>query len=283
MVDAGTAHVPLDSVFSRDCQTLLGLSILYWDWLVTLDQEVKIIWPNVFPSWSASALSYVLLRYSTMLAYLPVLVLEIITPLEGRPCGPYMLFRQILFVYCHGFVYILLSIRVYALYERKKKILVFLWALAAAVGGVGIYGIIIGMSPGHTFSKHCLTQADPKSVAKKALAWEGLLVGDFALFSLTVWRSYKLNHEARLRGGIPILNLILRDGTLYFCVLLICNALNIATFYFNAGKPGLLGSLGTLSSCMSVTMMGRMTLNLQREGSPRFRGCYKAPHAVRQA
>ncbi|THU88782.1 hypothetical protein K435DRAFT_304556 [Dendrothele bispora CBS 962.96] len=94
--------------------------------------------------------------------------------------------------------------------------------------------------------------------AQEAAAWEALFVYDTLIFAMVLVKGYQ---SRRSEERIPLLDLILRDGAVYFAVMALANLANILTFYF-AG-PYTRGSLSTFSSAISVTMISRLTLNLR--------------------
>ncbi|KAH8826687.1 hypothetical protein DL96DRAFT_1603814 [Flagelloscypha sp. PMI_526] len=55
---------------------------------------------------------------------------------------------------------------------------------------------------------------------------------------------------------------MLRDGAVYFLVMIVANAANVATFYTLG--PRLRGNLSTMASSISVTMTSRLILNLHQ-------------------
>ncbi|THH16612.1 hypothetical protein EW146_g4063 [Bondarzewia mesenterica] len=109
-----------------------------------------------------------------------------------------------------------------------------------------------------------LTMSDATGI-RVAVAWEGEFVLDMIIFSLTVARTYQHRDVWTWSRGMGLRNtglvrLVLRDGALYFVTMALANLLNILTFYL--APPILKGVLSTFSSCISVTMMSRLMLNL---------------------
>ncbi|KAJ3745701.1 hypothetical protein DFH05DRAFT_1523972 [Lentinula detonsa] len=96
-----------------------------------------------------------------------------------------------------------------------------------------------------------------------AAAWEALFLYDSMLFLMTLHKAYKTRHELRQeRLRIPLVVIILRDGSIYFGVMALANLVNISTFYYP--DPFLRGALCTFASSMSVTMMSRLMINLHK-------------------
>ncbi|ETW76148.1 hypothetical protein HETIRDRAFT_422723 [Heterobasidion irregulare TC 32-1] len=92
-----------------------------------------------------------------------------------------------------------------------------------------------------------------------ATPWEAQMLFDITVFGLTLVQSYK--HRENLRwfrglqmersGTLELVELLFRD------VMALVNLANVLTFY-----DPLRGSLSTFASCVSITMMSRLVLNL---------------------
>ncbi|THH12885.1 hypothetical protein EW146_g7276 [Bondarzewia mesenterica] len=123
-----------------------------------------------------------------------------------------------------------------------------------------------------------------------AVAWEAQAGFDLLIFGLTITKS---TIERRQRPGINswfrletgLIDLIYRDGAIYFAFMVLANLSNIFTFYF--APDGLRGVLSTFASwyvpplrhltlnytpthrthSVSVTMMSHLMLNLHKAAS----------------
>ncbi|KAK1235298.1 hypothetical protein PQX77_001487 [Marasmius sp. AFHP31] len=117
------------------------------------------------------------------------------------------------------------------------------------------------------------------SARRLAGVWIALFIYDTILFFLTVSRTY--HHWSRVRVDphvvqLSLLSLMFRDGAMYFAVMALATLSNILTFYLCG--PFMRGGLSSFASCISVTMMCRLMLNLHatadtglstRPGDPR--------------
>ncbi|KAF5318709.1 hypothetical protein D9619_010635 [Psilocybe cf. subviscida] len=118
-----------------------------------------------------------------------------------------------------------------------------------------------------------------RSSIRIAGAWEALLVYDCIIFGLTIFKTWSARHHHVITGiSIPLTTLLLRDGAIYFAVLVFCNLLNILTFYVRIvllfpgisltplafTGPFLRGELAAFATCMSIVMICRLMLNLHR-------------------
>ncbi|KAH8795192.1 hypothetical protein DL96DRAFT_1270772 [Flagelloscypha sp. PMI_526] len=85
---------------------------------------------------------------------------------------------------------------------------------------------------------------------------------DSIIFALTLVRSYRATRDSGRRFSIPLVDVMRRDGAVYFLVMIVANAANVATFYTLG--PRLRGTLSTMASSISVTMTSRLILNLHQ-------------------
>jgi len=66
--------------------------------------------------------------------------------------------------------------------------------------------------------------------------------------------------------GEGLLDMILRDGSLYFAVMALANLTNIFTFYFAVGT--FKGSFSAAASCIASSLCSRLVLNLYEAATP---------------
>ncbi|KAI0064854.1 hypothetical protein BV25DRAFT_1914014 [Artomyces pyxidatus] len=96
-----------------------------------------------------------------------------------------------------------------------------------------------------------------------AVAWEAQAVFDLLVVGLTIRKTLqtreRMGRRLSFTGG-GLVDLVYRDGAIYFVVMALANLANILTFYL--AHPLLKGVLSTFASCISITMMSRLMLNL---------------------
>ncbi|KII83334.1 hypothetical protein PLICRDRAFT_450465 [Plicaturopsis crispa FD-325 SS-3] len=179
--------------------------------------------------------------------------------------------RKIVLVISEVLVCAILTLRVYALYQRDRRILTFV--LAAGLVAIGISGWSF-TSQKSAVSKQASTGCHMANTAASgeylAIPWEMLFTFDCMIFGLTLRATY---HEHRRHRGLmltgrrlPLAILLLRDGALYFGVMALANLSNILTFYLSS--PLLKGCLSTFASNFSVLLMSRLMLNMHKHASP---------------
>ncbi|KAH8804110.1 hypothetical protein DL96DRAFT_1718214 [Flagelloscypha sp. PMI_526] len=184
-------------------------------------------------------------------------------------------------------VAVILMSRVYAIWSRNRKILLTFCILFAS--GIGIVSWSMATSPHSDQSAEpkvsCLHPGVSKEVAiHLAIDWEFMFLCDLVVFVLTLVKSYqgmKYVSGLEIIGYIPLLSVMMRDGTLYFLsvefllflyavekkltdhgtrAIAVVNAANVGVFYLSSSQ--LRGSMSTFASSISVTLASRIMLNL---------------------
>ncbi|KAF8155293.1 hypothetical protein K438DRAFT_1987014 [Mycena galopus ATCC 62051] len=238
---------------------LAPLTFLYYDHLLTFGDEVRYIWNK--PK-TPSAYCFFLNRYLAAFGDVAVTVFSYHKVPESWS-DPFHLILILL-----SKSSLKLQSVFFLRYEFMRSLLaVSIWA-ASGAGGVPQRG-----EPGCNI-------ADPRHVAILiAIPWEAVFVYDVMIFSLLF---YKSQRDSGLRWAkIPIVNLLIRDGSIYFALMATVNLANILTSYI--AEPLLVSCLSTFASkcvllalsflapepphspsvgSMSVTMMSRLMLNL---------------------
>ncbi|KAJ7362284.1 hypothetical protein DFH08DRAFT_321655 [Mycena albidolilacea] len=216
----------------HDCLHLLGICVLYYDHLLTLDTEIDYMWKGL-----GAAYWFYIIR-----------------------CHIYHIGHQVLLVGTQIIVSIVMTLRTHALYGRNLRLFAALLAV-----GLPLLGIVVWSTQGQQATPiddfpGCHVSISQSTAYHLVASWEALFVYDTLLFLLVLRRTYTTWRDAAFKTNLPIHALLLRDGVLYFGAIAFVNFCNIATFYF-AG-PILAGSLSTFTSCMSVTITARLMLNL---------------------
>ncbi|KAJ7866041.1 hypothetical protein B0H14DRAFT_2733439 [Mycena olivaceomarginata] len=233
---------------------LIGLTLLYFDHLITLDIEIDLLWRR---RKSFSAYWFFINRYFGFFSGIAVAALPFST-LSTKACMRYSVFREIVLLVTQTIAGIIMIIRVYALYGRNRRILWFMFGIGMCVVVVTVYSVTQQHASRPMVLGGCHFELTEKTAYHLAGSWEGLFLFDTVVFGLTVYNAYRTG-----RKMIPSLNLhalVVRDGAVYFGIMALANLANIASYYFSG--PILPGSLATFASCISVTMISRLILNL---------------------
>jgi len=239
---------------------LSAICCLYYDHLLTFDQEIDYLWAR--PK-HQSSYWFFLNRYFSLFGNVAVTVLGF-SEFSGESCKRYLLFRQLFLIANQIIVCILLTLRVYALYECSIRILRYLAGIGIILVFLPCWALLDEMNiPVQTTTFGCHVALPTITAYRLAGAWEALFVYDSIIFSLTIYKAWTVRRDYAVTGvAIPLISLILRDGAIYFSVMAICNLSNILTYYLC--DPFLRGSLSTLANSISVTLMSRLMLNLHQ-------------------
>ncbi|KAG2040144.1 hypothetical protein BDR03DRAFT_950410 [Suillus americanus] len=135
-----------------------------------------------------------------------------------------------------------------------------------ALAGVALVGIFEPSSstvivvPG----VNCYESDVSMTPANPGLAWVALFAYELLIFILTVFRICKTRGMLRspylVMSRKTVIDIIFQDGAMYFGAMTLANILNILTFY--CGSDIDKSSLATFTSCISVTLVSRLMLNL---------------------
>ncbi|KAJ6564986.1 hypothetical protein DFH09DRAFT_1158265 [Mycena vulgaris] len=242
-----------------DYAHLVGMTILYWDHVITLDREINLLWKR---RKSLSSYCFFVNRYFAFLSGIPVLLHPFLT-LSSEMCIRYTFSREIILIVTQLIVSVILALRIYALYGRSRRVLLSLIGIGAAVLGVSLWSVN-GQQGHHTMIVGgCHFILITSTSYRLAGCWEALFVFDSIVFGLTVYNAYTTRDRMIPRSNIH--TLVLRDGAMYFGIMALANLANIATYYVD----GILGqgALGTFANCISITMVSRLILNLHEHAN----------------
>ncbi|KAH9036859.1 hypothetical protein EDB85DRAFT_2204062 [Lactarius pseudohatsudake] len=311
--------------FTHSCAQVFAISVLYYDHVLTFPAEVSHVWSQPI---SINTLLFLLNRYVAFLGNVAV-------PLTGfsglisltvrrqsthelhsrlilsllQSCTSATYVRQGLLVLSQVLVSMTLAIRIIALYHSTRRIILWVVGCGTVLTGVtfwslvGQHATLVPDAPG------CYYLISETTGIHLAFAWEAQAVFDALVFALTVMRTLKMcklhNMEISL-SGMGLLDVLLRDGALYFAVMALANLANIFTFYasppffwfglfpseltpavpvFHGEKPtptrpALKGFLSAPASCVSVTLCSRLVLHLYEVATPASSIAESSPELV---
>ncbi|KAJ7245668.1 hypothetical protein B0H12DRAFT_1235779 [Mycena haematopus] len=151
---------------------------------------------------------------------------------------------------------VMLILRTYALYERNRRVLALM--VFVSVGGVAVGASKPGDEvPQLDLDIGCSTGLTSAQSIGLAAAWAGMGFFDCTIFLLTLYKAF-----SRFRApGLDLVTVLLRDGSIYFGVILLVNLSNILTFV--VAGPYARGAPTTLANAISSVMITRLMLNLR--------------------
>ncbi|KAJ7713306.1 hypothetical protein B0H14DRAFT_3016718 [Mycena olivaceomarginata] len=241
---------------------LVSFSLLFYDYFLVLDWEISRYWGTPF-TWPN--ILFFANRYGTLLGNIPVVMeyfwSEKSTPEKIKICLGIESYHQYFIIVTQLIVGAMLMLRTYALYERSKRILALMIAFTIGAVGVGIWSVLSGKAVDKSTNLPlyfgCNYPTSKAQGVSLATAWAGVAVFDCMIFLLTL---YKVFTRRRPNGG-DLLTVLLRDGSVYFGVMVMSNSANILTFIF--GTSYTKGIATTLVNVTSSIMITRLMLNLR--------------------
>ncbi|KAI0078646.1 hypothetical protein K474DRAFT_892514 [Panus rudis PR-1116 ss-1] len=240
------------SIYISRCSVAASLAILYYDWLLTLPSEVEYYWKR---KWSTTSFFYFLNRYCSLLAHIPVIV-EFYADLSEES------FHQLYSAVTVVLVGILLTIRTYAIYGQSRTILSVILSYMIIGFGIAVWAMITNQRlPGAPFDeipswyKACGSHLSDQQEIYLSIALSIAMGGDIMIFCLTLYRGIIIAKTTKNR----LLVIIMRDGTVYFGVMILTHALNmISTLKYRD-----IIEVTTLTAIISSTLMSRLMLNIR--------------------
>ncbi|KAL4244469.1 hypothetical protein ABKN59_008684 [Abortiporus biennis] len=268
MDTSGSFEFPLDQIYIRNYLYLLGIVILYYDYLLTFSDEVRYMWfqPSLRIPWL-----FFFNRYFSILADIGITIANFVPYTSLESCVRYNTAAEFVLVIVQLLAGIVLLLRTYALYGRSRKILIFILSLTAPLIGFIIWSVFTEETGISSIINGCIITQTPTSELHLAGAWESLIAYDLLIFITIVVKTYKRRAEFRdeqLGRLGSVFVLIWRDGAIYFGVMACANVANSLTFY--TLPLSLQASLSRFASSVSVTLISRLMINLRKQSVSRF-------------
>ncbi|TCD60505.1 hypothetical protein EIP91_009951 [Steccherinum ochraceum] len=270
-------HQAADDVYATYVNQYLvvsALALLYWDYFLTLSDEIKLYWGKQHKFFKSSvSILFFLNRYVALFAHVPV-AFEFFVK---APQHLYVAAATLTITF-------LAAIRTYALYHRKRAMLVFLVTFMTTALSVAFWAIFTGNKTppifGHAYTLgYCdlsisvdeNSEANVGSLAPltpsltstsdnpdSAIAWSAVLAFDAAIFALTLFRRIRV-------GAMPengLFTLMVHDGTIYFGIIVVLYLIDLVTLLVPVSSPIFRGYVVVYTNVFSIVMMNRMMLNI---------------------
>ncbi|KAH7909305.1 hypothetical protein BJ138DRAFT_1089712 [Hygrophoropsis aurantiaca] len=242
---------------SPGCFTsVASLTFLVWEILVTLDAEVQHIWPK--PRTAIFKWVYLSLRYGALtLQIFHQFAVPYLTGGNATDflCKAWLVYAMINSQVLTTSVEFILMIRVYALYNKSRRIALLLFSLFI-LETVTLFINSIRTMPNLQTSEICVLIKPAKNVMYYSLA---VLLTQSTLLALTVTK-----HVLARRTGFgrtPLVSQLTRDGTVVYAGVLV---LILMTGICCSSDSELTMTMFFLSGSISPTSGCRLIMNMQR-------------------
>jgi len=249
--------------FIYNCVLASSLVILYYDYLLTLPEEIARYWDSQRKASLAWSLFF-LNRYFCLLGHIPIIFQLFWLSSDSRhtkTCAQLVKVHEYMITIGQVIIGICLLLRTYALYGRTRLMLAILTMTALAEMVYVVWQTVAekGSSTPSSISgfEGCLLPIGPQASSQLRSLWIDQLCFDVLIFALTLYKAV----QAFRGGGSSILSIMLRDGTIYFGVMIITAIVGIIDFgFFPSYVRGVTASFGNV---LASTMLSRLMLNLR--------------------
>ncbi|KAF5316936.1 hypothetical protein D9611_003835 [Ephemerocybe angulata] len=186
--------------------------LLFWEWIITLDDEVEYIWSKPNNSWLKWL--FIFSRYYTMAASLTQISIESAV-LHGFPMSRSCLriwysCQVIVALHSMSSLELILMTRVYALYNKSRRVWWLFFTLYISENAIVVIGLFVHY-PGSDFQAIEVVRHLPASFSYFGFC---TLLVQLIIIILTLLRYLSGSWKT-----VPIVRLMLRDGTLSFSAL----------------------------------------------------------------
>ncbi|KAG5717613.1 hypothetical protein E4T56_gene5451 [Termitomyces sp. T112] len=246
-------------VLENNLLHIASLSILVYDHLVTFGHEVTYIWrcPK-----TKSTYWFFLNRYFVLLS-LTMKTAFVLGKAQPEKCVQALLPKSTPYQHFVTIVGVLISLRLYALYDRSHKIVWYIVGGFSTTIGLAVWALFRQKNAPVPPVSGCLVGLSYPTAIHIVVPWEAIFVYDTASFVLVMVKTWKNRVEFSIqRTWVSLQYIIVRDGAIYYVVVALVNLANILTFYFCG--PFMRGGLSIFSNAMSSMMMSRLMLNLHK-------------------
>ncbi|KAI0326263.1 hypothetical protein GY45DRAFT_1329139 [Cubamyces sp. BRFM 1775] len=263
--DAVTATIQVYESLYLDNRCLVAvMAFLAYEFFITFDSEVELFW---MPKMTGAAALFICNRYLPLLGYFLVMCEYI--PMSDSSCA-LMVKIQSTFHFLQYIPWAAFSgLRVFALNGQKWFLptVVFLLSIVPMVVNFSQYHF--GLSGSHDPTFGCLVQVSLTVAQAKAVtivARVSLIVADLIVIIVTLATMHRrgLIDHIEARRPLSLASVLLRDGVIYFVVLLILNILHL-TFtmlsFVIAFDPS--SQVTTFTEPVTAVLVSRFLLDLQ--------------------
>ncbi|TFK66955.1 hypothetical protein BDN72DRAFT_125060 [Pluteus cervinus] len=234
------------------------MTFLFYDYLITLDGEIGRIW--ILP-WRLPKILFLINRYvvpPTLVFNVSVAFMYDVNP-EVSICEVVRTWTTFPTALAMAVVQLALILRVQALYQQRRNITYFLWALFLAnmISFLAISVVVIrgtSVVPGNELFSGCLYQAPSMFY----VSWIPPLFFESVVIILTLYKIFDYRKETTV---YPALRILARDSLIYFIVMFSFLMANLFLARFGGGFfKGMLIGPSSVIACVAVA---RMTMNLR--------------------
>jgi len=242
----------------------VGFTVLIWDHLITVVDEVELVWRR-----DKGLVYYLFLlnRYLTPLGFIVNLVAFLLPAWGTETCQRFVKYEGAMTTVGIQVAGLMMFLRVRALYNKKKAVVWSVMLVFLVWVGVNAWLLAHGQAVPHASGIHSCSMIFDPSLGKisSASAWLPLIY-DTLVFALILNKTKPALY--RETAG-HIVRTLFADGILYYSVgmasSLICAVNLVLTIMIINATDGLKNIAAQLELLLTVAMMSRITLNLKKQ------------------
>ncbi|KAF9565538.1 hypothetical protein CPC08DRAFT_658948 [Agrocybe pediades] len=195
--------------------SIAGLTFSCWEILITLQDEVEIIWPR--RTTIVKGLYFFTRYFALVIQICNIFIAKILRvryPVKREICRLWLSYQALSVFFMLGALDLILMARVYAFYNRKRWIAILIMFLLFVRVGLSSASAVATL-PDQTFDNSCLNDYIPTMVMYFFIVGEFLLQG--TILALTMAK-----HIMAVRAGwarTPLVSLLCRDGATTFTII----------------------------------------------------------------
>jgi len=239
--------------------SLISFTILYYDYALTFGLEISTFWSARRCNWGS--VIFFVNRYVSFFGHIPVIAEMFLHHPRENICHSLLVYHNYLAMIIQINTGAIMITRTYALWGSSRKILGFLLGIVIVISAFSAWNLfgksnptVSGLYPGIV---GCQIGLSTNHNVNMALAWAGLVVIDATIFTLTVYKSLQFERNGRQ----SIVNVLLRDGAMYFAVIGATALSNVLSISF--GRPFSRGITMTMTNIFSSVAAARLMLNVR--------------------
>jgi len=237
------------------------ITLLYYDYISTFNDEVIHFWSPLRYNWGTVV--FLLTRYLAIFGYTPVVAKLFISNGKEKQCTALESYHDCITVAVQIIAATVMVLRVHALWERSRVILVTMLVFACILIAFSIwcmlwagkYDIPPPLLPSGIIG--CRNAMSYNQAWRYGAAWSSVFLFDAMIFGLTVYKTLKIRRTHRR----TMVDILLRDGCMYFAVMSAMTLSNI--LFLLLGGLFTRGLLVTYTNTLASICSARLMINVR--------------------
>jgi len=262
-MDGSVPPALFSSLAATKYATVASVTMLVWDMALTVDLEVSRVWQV---KQTLGTTLFLMNRYIPPILFALDLYAQFVWAPSIKFCKNYELASTILDLVSIAVIECVLVMRTQALYQYRKLIFL-LTSLCVISMGVMLTCFLLVFKletfiPADTIGVQGCLSGCTSSLCRPLLIafWVPFLAFETLIFVLTAWQSYQYFMSTSISSSTPIIQVLARDGLLYYVVIMCVSICNFLIWILDPFASYL--AVGLLKS-LQATICSRLLLNLR--------------------